>query len=195
MTPLIVLLLVAVIVFWLIGGHNRLIDLRRRFEAAFAAIDVHLKRRYELVPNLVETARGAMKHERETLDAVIQARDAALAADLIAAAAPGDAGAMQALIAAENGLSGSLDKLFALAEAYPDLKANPQMTKLAQELAANDAKMAFARQAFNDAVAGFNAAVAQFPSNLIASLFSLQPAQMLQALESTELRRAARPQY
>ena len=176
MNALAALLVVAVLVFWLIGGHHRLADLRARFKAAFAQIDAQLKHRYELIPRVVEIARSYMKHERETLDAVIRARDAAQQADLAAAADPGHAAAIRALIDAEARLSGALGKLFALAEAYPDLKADPELGRLNEELTATESRIAFARQGFNDAVAGFNTAARQFPSSLIATLFAFHPA-------------------
>ncbi|MCS6920711.1 MAG: LemA family protein, partial [Elioraea sp.] len=164
--------LLAVVIFWAVGAYNRLVDLRNRFRNAFAQIDVQLKRRYDLIPNLVETAKAYMKHERETLEAVIRARNSAVAANAAAAADPGNAAAMQGLMAAEGALSGALAKLFALAEAYPDLKANANMMQLSEELTGTENRIAFARQAFNDAVMTFNTAVEQFPSNLIAGLFS-----------------------
>jgi LemA protein len=176
MTLLLAAAAAAVVVFWLIGGHNRLVALRGRVKGAFAQIDVHLKHRYRLVPLLVDAARASMKHERETLEEVSAAREVALTADLAAAADPGDAGAMGALIAAEQRLSGALARLFALAEAYPDLKANPAMQQSRAELAATEGRIAFARQAFNDAVASFNQALQQFPSRLLGAAFSLRPA-------------------
>jgi len=173
---LIILALIAVAVFWAIGAYNRLVSLRNRFKNAFAQIDVQLKRRYDLIPNLVETAKGYMKHERETLEAVIKARNSAVTANATAAADPANPSAIQGLMAAEGALSGALGKLFALAEAYPDLKANANMMQLSEELTGTENKIAFARQAFNDAVMTFNTSVEQFPSNVIANFFTFKQA-------------------
>jgi LemA protein len=192
---LILLGLIAVVVFWAIGAYNRLVDLRNRFKNAFAQIDVQLKRRYDLIPNLVETAKGYMKHERETLEAVIKARNSAVTANAAAAANPGNPAAMQGLMSAEGALTGALSKLFALAEAYPDLKANQNMMQLSEELTGTENKIAFSRQAFNDAVMTYNTAAQQFPSNVIAGMFSFTPAELLQATESTEERKAVRVQF
>jgi LemA protein len=192
---LIVLGLIAVVAFWAIGAYNRLVDLRNRFKNAFAQIDVQLKRRYDLIPNLVETAKGYMKHERETLEAVIKARNSAVTANQAAAANPGNPAAMQGLMSAEGALTGALSKLFALAEAYPDLKANQNMMQLSEELTGTENKIAFSRQAFNDAVMTYNTAAQQFPSNVIAGMFSFTPAELLQATESAEERKAVRVQF
>jgi LemA protein len=189
---LIFLGLIAVVVFWAIGAYNRLVDLRNRFKNAFAQIDVQLKRRYDLIPNLVETAKGYMKHERETLEAVIKARNSAVTANASAAANPGNPAAMQGLMGAEAALTGALSKLFALAEAYPDLKANQNMMQLSEELTGTENKIAFSRQAFNDAVMTYNTATQQFPSNVIAGAFSFTPAELLQATENAEERKAVR---
>jgi LemA protein len=171
------------------------VDLRNRFKNAFAQIDVQLKRRYDLIPNLVETARAYMKHERETLEAVIRARNSAVTANAAAAADPGNATAIAGLAAAEGLLGGALGKLFALAEAYPDLKANQNMMQLTEELTGTENKIAFARQAFNDAVMTFNTAAQQFPSNLIASIFSFKPAELLDATEAPEERKPVKVQF
>lgn len=187
--------LFVLLALWMIGAYNRLISLRNQFKNAFAQIDVQLKRRYDLIPNLVETARGYMKHERETLEAVIQARNTAVNANQAAAADPGSASAVQGLMAAENALTGALSKLFALAEAYPDLKANQTMLQLSEEITSTENRVAFARQAFNDAVMGYNTAVEQFPSNLIASAFSMKPAELLQATESAEEKKAVKVSF
>jgi LemA protein len=192
---IVVLAVIAVIGLWIIGAYNRLVSLRNQFKNAFAQIDVQLKRRYDLIPNLVETAKAYMKHERETLEAVIKARNAAVNANTAAAADPGSATAMQGLIGAESALSGALSKLFALAEAYPDLKANQNMMQLTEELTGTENKIAFARQAFNDAVMSFNNAVEQFPSNILAGLFSFKPAELLQATESAEEKKPVRVQF
>ena len=187
--------LIALVAFWAIGAYNRLIGLRNRFKNAFAQIDVQLKRRYDLIPNLVETAKAYMKHERETLEAVIKARNSAVTANQAAAADPANAGAIQGLVAAEGALSGALGKLFALAEAYPDLKANQNMMQLTEELTGTENKIAFARQGFNDAVMTFNTAVEQFPSNLIAGAFSFKPAELLAATEAPEEKKAVKVQF
>lgn len=192
---IIFLVLLAVAAFWAIGAYNRLIDLRNRFKNAFAQIDVQLKRRYDLIPNLVETARGYMKHERETLEAVISARNGAVTANNAAAADPGSATAIKGLMAAEGALTGALGRLFALAEAYPDLKANQNMMQLSEELTGTENKISFARQAFNDAVMTFNTAVGQFPGNIIAAMFSFKEAELLQATESADERKAVKVQF
>ncbi len=192
---LIFIAIVAVLVFWAIGAYNRLVELRNRFKNAFAQIDVQLKRRYDLIPNLVETAKAYMKHERETLEAVIRARNSAMTANVAAATDPGNAAAITGLAAAEGALSGALGKLFALAEAYPDLKANQNMMQLTEELTGTENKIAFARQAFNDAVMTFNTAVQQFPSNLLASIFNFAPAELLAATESADERKAVKVQF
>jgi LemA protein len=192
---LIFLGLIAVVVFWAIGAYNRLVDLRNRFKNAFAQIDVQLKRRYDLIPNLVETAKAYMKHERETLEAVIKARNSAVTANAAAAANPGNPAAMQGLMSAEGMLSGALSKLFALAEAYPDLKANQNMMQLSEELTGTENKIAFSRQAFNDSVMTYNTAAQQFPSNVIAGMFSFTPAELLQATETADERKAVKVQF
>ena len=189
---LIFLGLIAVVAFWAIGAYNRLVDLRNRFKNAFAQIDVQLKRRYDLIPNLVETAKGYMKHERETLEAVIKARNSAVTANTAAAANPGNPAAMQGLMGAEAALTGALSKLFALAEAYPDLKANQNMMQLSEELTGTENKIAFSRQAFNDAVMTYNTATQQFPSNVIAGVFSFTAAELLQSTENADERKAVR---
>jgi LemA protein len=187
--------LIAVVVFWVIGAYNRLVSLRNVFKNAFAQIDVQLKRRYDLIPNLVETAKAYMKHERETLEAVIKARAGAVAANSAAAANPADPGAIKGLAAAEGLLSGALGKLFALAEAYPDLKANQNMMQLSEELTSTENKIAFARQAFNDSVMSYNTAVEQFPSNIIAGVFSFRQAELLAATESAEEKKPVKVQF
>jgi LemA protein len=192
---LIFLAVVAVVVFWAIGAYNRLVSLRNQFKNAFAQIDVQLKRRYDLIPNLVETAKAYMKHERETLEAVIRARNSAVSANQAAAADPGSAAAIAGLTAAEGALTGALSKLFALSEAYPDLKANQNMMQLTEELTGTENKISFARQAFNDAVMTFNTAVQQFPTNILASIFSFTPAELLAATESAEERKAVKVQF
>ena len=169
---LIVLVLVALILgAWVVGIFNRLVTLRNRYKNAFAQIEVQLKRRYDLIPNLVEVAKGYMKHERETLEAVIQARNQAAGGLRQAAADPGDAKAIQRLAAAEGALTGTIGRLFALAEAYPDLKANQNMMQLTEELRSTENKVAFARQAFNDSATAYNIYKQTFPPVFVAGMF------------------------
>lgn len=163
-----------------ISIYNRLVGARNGYKNAFAQIDVQLTRRHDLIPNLVETAKGYMKHERETLEAVISARNQAVSGLKQANANPGDPAALAQLSGAENQLSGALGRLFALAEAYPDLKANQNMMQLSEELTTTENKVAFARQAFNDAVMGYNNLREMFPNTLVAGMFAFQPAQLLE---------------
>ncbi|TMG78061.1 MAG: LemA family protein [Betaproteobacteria bacterium] len=180
---------IAAIVAWLIAIYNGLVTLRNRFKNAFAQIDVQLKRRYDLIPNLVETAKGYIKHERQTLEAVIAARASAQSANLRAAANPADAEAMKQMVAAEAGLSGALGKLFALSEAYPDLKANQTMMQLSEELTSTENKISFARQAYNDAVMSYNTAIESFPDNFVAGFGGFKQATLLESTESPEERK------
>jgi LemA protein len=189
------LAVVAALVFWAIAIYNGLVSLRNRFKNAFAQIDVQLKRRYDLIPNLVETAKGYIKHERETLEAVIKARNQAVAAASAAGANPGNPAAMQSLGQAEGALTGVLGRMFALAESYPDLKANQNMLSLQEELSSTENKVAFARQAFNDAVMEYNTARESFPQNLFAGAFAFGPAELLQATESPEERKAPQVKF
>jgi LemA protein len=182
--------IVVAIAVWAISIYNGLVTLRNRFKNAFAQIDVQLKRRYDLIPNLVETAKGYIKHERETLEAVIKARNSAQSAAQAAAAAPGNPAAMQSLGAAEGALTGVLGRMFALAEAYPDLKANTNMLALQEELSSTENKVAFSRQAFNDAVMEYNTKRESFPDNIFAGMFQFGPAELLAATESAEERKA-----
>src|SRR5712691_3563047 len=168
---------VFLILMWLVSSFNRLVALRNRYKNAYAQIDVQLKRRYDLIPNLVETAKGYIKHERGTLEAVIAARNAASSANVKAAQSPGDAAAMKELSGAETALAGTLGRLFALAEAYPDLKANTTMMSLMEELTSTENKVAFARQSYNDAVMSYNTARESFPTNLVAGPFNFCPAE------------------
>ena len=160
--------------------------LRNRFKNAFAQIDVQLKRRYDLIPNLVETAKGYLKHERETLEAVIAARNIAYAASKTAAANPADVGAMKGLLGAEAGLSGALSRLMVVSEAYPELKANQNMMQLTEELTSTENKISFARQAYNDAVTAYNTTRERFPTNLVAGLFNFTEAALFQDENATE---------
>jgi LemA protein len=191
----ILLVIVVVVVFWAIAIYNGLVAMRNRFKNAFAQIDVQLKRRYDLIPNLVETAKGYIKHERETLEAVIRARNSAQTAAQAASASPGNPAAMQALGAAEGQLTGVLGRMFALAEAYPDLKANQNMMSLQEELASTENKVAFARQAFNDSVMEYNTKRESFPGNIFAGMFNFGPAELLQATEAPEERKAPQVKF
>src|SRR5215468_4175384 len=179
MSMLILLVLIVVVGLWAVGIYNGLVGARNGYKNAFAQIDVQLTRRYDLIPNLVETAKGYMKHERETLEAVIQARNSALAGLKAAASNPGDVAAVAQLSGAEAQLGGALGRLFALAEAYPDLKANQNMMQLSEELTSTENKVAFARQAYNDAVMTYNNAREVFPSSVVAGMFNFAPAQLL----------------
>ncbi|MBW7930038.1 MAG: LemA family protein [Gammaproteobacteria bacterium] len=172
--------LLIVVVLYLVGIYNRLVVMRNSAKNAFAQIDVQLGRRHDLVPNLVEVAKGYLQHERSTLEAVIQARNQAVAGLKAAAANPDNVAAVAALAGAENQLSGALGRLFALAEAYPDLKANQTMMQLAEELTATENKVAFARQAFNDAVMAYNNTREVFPNNFVAGNFSFLAMQLLE---------------
>ena len=172
---------VAVLFFallYVMGAYNRLVTLRNRFKNAFSQIDVQLKRRYDLIPNLVETAKGYLKHERSTLEAVIAARNVASSANTRAAANPGDPTAMRELATAEAGLGGALSRLMVVSEAYPDLKANMNMMAVMEELTSTENKVAFARQAYNDAVMAYNNRRETFPSNLIANTFNFSAAEL-----------------
>ncbi len=186
---LIFLGIIAAIVFWAVGIYNRLVNERNRVRNAFAQIDVQLTRRYDLIPNLVEAVKGYMKHERETLEAVIKARNAASSALDAAKADPANAAAMKKLGGAEGALTGVLGRLFALSEAYPDLKANQNMMQFQEELASTENKVAFSRQAFNDAVMSFNNSVQNFPNNFIAGMFGFESASFLE-IDSEEMRDA-----
>jgi LemA protein len=179
MFSIVILILIVLVVFFFIGQYNRLVTARNAFKNAFAQIDVQLTRRYDLIPNLVETAKGYMKHERETLEAVIKARNSALSGLKAAASDPGNAAAVAQLSGAEAQLGGALGRLFALAEAYPDLKANQNMMQLSEELTSTENKVAFARQAYNDAVMSYNNAREVFPSSVVAGMFNFTPAQLL----------------
>src|SRR5689334_17687539 len=176
----ILLVLVVLAIFFVVSLYNRLVGARNGFKNAFAQIDVQLTRRYDLIPNLVETAKGYIKHERETLEAVIKARNQAYEGLKVAAADPGNAAAVQQLSGADQQLGGALGRLLAVAEAYPDLKANQNMMQLSEELTSTENKVAFARQAYNDAVMTYNNYRESFPSNIAANMFGFQPAQSLE---------------
>ena len=182
----------ASLIFWSVGAYNRLVRLKNIIANAFGQIDVQLKRRYELIPNLVEAARKYLSHERETLEAVIAARNQAKSASDVARSRPSNALAVSMLAVAEQALSSSLGQLFALSEAYPELKADQTIRELSEELTSTENKVTFARQAFNDAVLDYNNAQGQFPAVLVARLFSFAPSAMLQATESAEERKTVR---
>jgi LemA protein len=191
MNPLVITLIVVVVILfllaiWIVGMYNGLVALRNRFKNAYSQIDVQLKRRYDLIPNLVEVAKGYIKHERETLEAVIKARNAAYAAGQQAASNPGERTAMTALGGAEGQLTGALGRLFAVAEAYPDLKANQNMMALQEELSSTENKVAFARQAYNDSVMVYNTQREVFPTVIIASMFNFQEAHLFEVEQAQE---------
>jgi LemA protein len=177
---LFLLSLIIVLALVVAGIYNRLVALRNRFKNAFAQIDVQLKRRYDLIPNLVETAKGYLKHEHSTLEDVIKARNIAFSASQAAAANPADAGAVKNLLGAESGLSGALSRLMVVSEAYPDLKANQNMMQLTEELTSTENKISFARQAFNDAVMIYNTTRETFPNVIFAGMFGFVAAQLFQ---------------
>ena len=183
----IVLGILVLLVLFVVGIYNGLVTARNGYKNAFAQIDVQLTRRHDLIPNLVETAKGYLAHERNTLEAVITARNAAVSGLKAAAANPGDAAALQNLSTSENALTGALGRLFALAEAYPDLKANKNMMQLSEELTTTENKVAFARQAFNDAVMSYNNRREVFPNSIVAGMFAFVPAELLQ-IESPQKR-------
>jgi LemA protein len=180
---LVLLGLGVVIAFWAVGIYNGLVTARNAFKNAFAQIDVQLTRRYDLIPNLVEVAKGYMAHERETLEAVIKARAAAVSGLAAAKADPGDANAMASLANADQGLTGALGRLMVVSEQYPDLKANQNMMQLSEELTSTENRVAFARQAFNDSVMAYNNRREVFPSNIVAGMFQFAPAALLEITE------------
>jgi len=181
-----VLIILVVVVLFAVSIYNRLVAGRNRFKNAFAQIDVQLTRRHDLIPNLVETAKGYMKHERETLEAVITARNTAVTGLKAAAADPSDPEAMKNLAQAEQGLSGALGRLFALSEAYPDLKANENMMQLSEELTTTENKVAFARQAYNDSVMDYNTLRESFPNNFFSGWFNFKAAELLEIEEEAK---------
>ena len=183
---ILLLVLLAGVALFAISIYNRLVAARNRYKNAFAQIDVQLTRRHDLIPNLVETAKGYMKHERETLEEVIQARNTAVGNLKQAAKDPTDADAMKDLAQSEQQLSGALGRLFALAESYPDLKANENMMQLSEELTTTENKVAFARQAYNDSVMEYNTLRESFPNNLFANWFNFQEAELLEIEDETK---------
>ncbi|MGD1029775.1 MAG: LemA family protein [Opitutaceae bacterium] len=192
---LVVLVAIAAIaVFWAVGIYNSLVRLRNRFKNAFAQIDVQLKRRYDLIPNLVETAKGYLKHEHETLEDVIKARNIAYAASQAAAANPADGNAMKSLVSAEGGLAGALSRLMVVSEQYPNLKANENMMQLTEELTSTENKVAFARQAYNDSVMVYNTSRETFPNSVIAGFGGFQPAELFKIEDASE-RNAPKVQF
>jgi LemA protein len=183
MIPLLIFLGVIVVVVLIVGGlvvgvYNKLVTMRNRYKNSYAQIDVQLKRRYDLIPNLVETAKAYMKHESGTLEAVTAARNIAYSASKAAAANPGDSSAIKNLASAETGLGGTLSRLMMVSEQYPDLKANQNMMQLTEELTSTENKISFARQAYNDSVMTYNTDREVFPSNLIAGMFNFAPAEL-----------------
>jgi len=194
---LIFIAIVAVVVFWAIGIYNGLVTARNGYKNAFAQIDVQLQRRFDLIPNLVEVAKKYMAHERETLEAVIAARSAAQSGLAAAKANPGDPGAMAQLAAAQGQLNAGLGRLLAVAEAYPDLKANQNMMQLTEELTSTENKVAFARQAFNDMVMAYNNRREVFPNSVFAGMFGFQPATLLEipAEQQAQVRAAPKVEF
>ncbi len=187
-------LIVVVLGLWITGIYNSLVALRNRFKNAFAQIDVQLKRRYDLIPNLVETAKGYMKHESSTLEAVIKARNIAAAAAQTAAANPADGNAMKGLLSAEAGLGGALSRLMVVSEQYPDLKANQNMMQLTEELTSTENKVSFARQAYNDSVMTYNTTREVFPNVVFAGMFGFLPAELFKIEDPAE-RNAPKVQF
>jgi LemA protein len=182
----VVVAVAAAIALSTVGIYNSLVALRNQFKNAFAQIDVQLKRRYDLIPNLVETAKAYLKHEHETLEDVTKARNIAMAASQTAAANPADSGAVRGLASAEGGLSGALSRLMVVAEQYPDLKANQNMMQLTEELTSTENKIAFARQAYNDSVMAYNTSRETFPNVLLAGMFGFLPAELFHVEEPAE---------
>ena len=182
----VVVAVAAVIALTTVGIYNTLVSLRNRFKNAYAQIDVQLKRRYDLIPNLDETAKGYLKHEHSTLEDVIKARNIALAASQAAAANPADANAVKGLVSAEGGLTGALSRLMVVSEQYPDLKANQNMMQLTEELTSTENKVAFARQAYNDSVMEYNTSRETFPNVVLAGMFGFLPAELFHVEDPAE---------
>ena len=196
-TLLILLIIVAVVAFWAVGIYNGLVRARNAFRNAFAQIDVQLQRRFDLIPNLVETAKGYLQHERNTLEAVIAARGAAMAGLSAAKASPGDPAAMAELASTQGMLEGALGRLMVVAEAYPDLKANQNMMQLTEELSSTENRVAFARQAFNDSVMAYNNKRETFPSSVVAGMFNFSEASLLEipADQQAQVRMAPKVEF
>ena len=192
---LVVVVLAVVLIAWVVGLYNGLVVLKNRFKNAFAQIDVQLRRRYDLIPNLVETAKGYMAHERETLTAVIEARNQAAGAAKALAAAPGDVGASAAFAKAESGLAGVLSRLMVVVERYPELKADGQMSRVMEELSSTENRIAFARQAYNDSVTEYNTKRELFPTSIIAGVFNFAPAALLESTDSAAQREAPQVKF
>ena len=192
---LVVVVLAVVLIAWVVGLYNGLVVLKNRFKNAFAQIDVQLRRRYDLIPNLVETAKGYLKHERETLTAVIEARNQAAGAAKALAAAPGDPSAVKAFASAESGLAGLLSRLMVVVERYPELKADAQMSRVMEELSSTENRIAFARQAYNDAVTEYNTRRELFPSSVVAGIFNFAPAALLESTDSAAQREAPQVKF
>jgi LemA protein len=191
---IVILVVIALILLYGMTIYNKLVAMKNRFANSFAQIDVQLTRRYDLIPNLVETAKGYMKHEQDTLQKVIEARNIAYAAEKNAAANPSDANNIRSLAQAETNLGGALSRLMMVAESYPDLKANQNMLSIQEELSSTENKIAFARQAFNDSAMSYNIAREQFPANIFAGLFGFQPAQLLE-IENPKQRESVKVQF
>ena len=191
----VIVLAVGVVIAWGVGLYNGLVVLRNRFKNAFAQIDVQLRRRYDLIPNLVETAKGYMAHERETLTAVIEARNQAAGAAKALAAAPGDPSAVKAFASAESGLAGLLSRLMVVVERYPELKADAQMSRVMEELSSTENRIAFARQAYNDSVTEYNTKRELFPSSIVAGIFNFAPAALLESTDSAAQREAPQVKF
>jgi LemA protein len=192
---LVVVVLAVVLIAWIVGLYNGLVVLKNRFKNAFAQIDVQLRRRYDLIPNLVETAKGYLKHERETLTAVIEARNQAAGAAKALAAAPGDPSAVKAFASAESGLAGLLSRLMVVVERYPELKADAQMSRVMEELSSTENRIAFARQAYNDAVTEYNTKRELFPTSIVAGMFNFDPAALLESTDSAAQREAPQVKF
>ena len=192
---LVIVVIAIVLIAWIVGLYNGLVVLKNRFKNAFAQIDVQLRRRYDLIPNLVETAKGYLKHERETLTAVIEARNQAAGAAKALAAAPDDPAAVKAFSAAESGLAGVLSRLMVVVERYPELKADAQMSRVMEELSSTENRIAFARQAYNDSVTEYNTKRELFPSSIVAGIFNFAPAALLESTDSAAQREAPQVKF
>ena len=192
---LVIVVIAIVLIAWIVGLYNGLVVLKNRFKNAFAQIDVQLRRRYDLIPNLVETAKGYLKHERETLTAVIEARNQAAGAAKALAAAPGDPSAVKAFASAESGLAGLLSRLMVVVERYPELKADAQMSRVMEELSSTENRIAFARQAYNDAVTEYNTKRELFPTSIVAGMFNFDPAALLESTDSAAQREAPQVKF